>query len=172
MRSLSVDTDGMELTIEDWDDIIASQASPIVFQPGDVVIEQGDASSTTWQINSGSVRVERKIFSGMGRDNSIKVVTNLGPGDLFGEVSFLTGRGATASVVVEEELEVYAASRDMLCHLFTTNSIIVVKFYHYLCALMAERISELEAQAQKRPASVDSRKPSLGSSASLVNIHM
>lgn len=65
--------------------------------PGDVIIAQGDAPSSIWLLESGSVTVERDGVAFARIDN---------PGAVFGEMSIVLERPATATVVAASEVVV------------------------------------------------------------------
>ncbi|MBA4374190.1 MAG: hypothetical protein C0402_15170 [Thermodesulfovibrio sp.] len=69
------------------------------------VVEEGDAGDSLFIIKSGTARVVAHMF---GRELEL---ADLGEGDFFGEVAFLTGRPRTASVIAVGPLEVYEISR-------------------------------------------------------------
>ncbi len=73
---------------------------------GDVILEEGDAGPGLFLVVSGAVRVTR-------RDGSeTLVVARLGPGDLFGEISLLMQKPATATVTAVESTALLVLSRD------------------------------------------------------------
>jgi cAMP-dependent protein kinase regulator len=84
---------------------LLSSTSVRTFRSGQVVVQEGDAGNSLFLIGEGSVEVRTVDPQG----HTI-VLSHLGTGELFGEVSALTGRPRTASVVTREELErIFAA---------------------------------------------------------------
>jgi tetratricopeptide (TPR) repeat protein len=78
------------------------------YSPGQVIIEEGDSGDSLFLITSGSAKVIAHI---LGKEMEL---ATLSPGDVFGEVAFLTGRSRTASVVVLDQLEVIELNRVFL----------------------------------------------------------
>ena len=66
-------------------------------EPGDVLIEQGDDPGRIWVLESGSVTVERDGVAFAQIDS---------PGAVFGEMSVVLGRPATATVVAADAVVV------------------------------------------------------------------
>jgi glucose-6-phosphate 1-dehydrogenase len=62
---------------------------PVVFQPGEVVLQKGETGSEMYLISRGEVEVI---------DDSGKVMATLGEGNFFGEISLLTAAPRNATV--------------------------------------------------------------------------
>lgn len=75
------------------------------YDPGEKVIEEGDSGDSMYLIRSGNAKVVAHIT---GRRIEL---AELGEGDLFGEVAFLTGRPRTAEVIALGPLKVYEIGR-------------------------------------------------------------
>ena len=72
-----------------------NQARLLQLDEGQTVINEGDRSRSVFLVLRGSVAVVVEIG---GRDMAI---AKLGPGDIFGEMAFITGNPRTATVVSE-----------------------------------------------------------------------
>ncbi len=75
------------------------------FADGQKVIVEGDSGDSLYIIKFGKARVSAHL---LGREIQLAL---LGEGDVFGEVSFLTGRPRTADVIAAGPLEVYEVGR-------------------------------------------------------------
>jgi cAMP-dependent protein kinase regulator len=75
-------------------------------QTGDVIIEEGQQGPGLYLIVSGSVRVTR------AEDGEVVVITGLGPGDLFGEISLVMSKPSTATVTAVENTALLTLSRE------------------------------------------------------------
>jgi len=75
------------------------------FSGNEKVVEEGDSGDSMYIIRSGKAKVIAHLF---GKEIELAI---LEPGDIFGEVAFLTGRPRTASVIAEGPLDVYEISR-------------------------------------------------------------
>jgi len=97
-------------------EVLARQLDVVRVLAGEVVFHANDPGGTLFVIREGSVEVFFK------NDTGERIVLETpGPGEVFGEVSFLDGGARTASVLVVEDLEALAVDRDDLSHLFRAH---------------------------------------------------
>lgn len=75
----------------------------------EVIVHKGDTSTEMYIIESGRVRIE---FT--GNDGRTHVVSDLGRGEFFGEMSLMTGERRAADVIAYEETSVLVIDRDAL----------------------------------------------------------
>ena len=68
----------------------------------------------------------------------------------FGEISFLQGGAATASVVADDEkVEVYVFEGYYLNTLYASDAALAGRFFHYLSTLLSSRFEEREKGVRK-----------------------
>ena len=84
---------------------LIEQAAPEFHEPGSFVIQEGDDGNHLFVIKSGDVEVYTSL-----KDERIDLAT-LGPGEIFGEISILTGSPTTANVVALTRTELVKFSR-------------------------------------------------------------
>ena len=97
-------------------EVLARQLDVVRVSAGEVVFHANDPGGTLFVIREGCVEVYFK------NDTGERIVLETpGPGEVFGEVSFLDGGARTASVLVVEDLEALAVDRDDLSHLFRAH---------------------------------------------------
>lgn len=84
---------------------LIEQAALEVHEPGSFVIQEGDDGNHLFVIKSGSVEVYTSL-----KDERIDLAT-LDPGEIFGEISILTGSPTTANVVALTRTELVKFSR-------------------------------------------------------------
>lgn len=77
------------------------------FKKGEKIVEEGEKSDSLFIILSGKVHVFK-----MDRDGAIKFMDELGEGNFFGEISLLTGKPRTATVVAGEDCTLYEISKN------------------------------------------------------------
>ena len=94
-------------------EVLAQQLDAVSLPAGQLVFQINDPGGTMFVIRQGSVEVFFKDDTG-----ERIVLETPGPGEVFGELSFLDGGGRSASVVVVEDLEALAVDRGDLEHLF------------------------------------------------------
>lgn len=80
-------------------------------KPGDVLIRQGDVGDSMFIVASGRVRVER-----LGEAGTSMVLAYLGEGAFFGEMALLQDGARTASVLAEDESQIFVISKEVLDH--------------------------------------------------------
>jgi CRP/FNR family cyclic AMP-dependent transcriptional regulator len=96
--------------------VLAQQLDVLRLPKGEPVFHVDDPGGTLYVIREGCVEVFLKDDTG-----ERIVLETPGPGEVFGELSFLDGGARSASVVVTEDLEALAVDRDDLNHLFRTH---------------------------------------------------
>ena len=101
---------------DDEREVLAQQLDVVRLPAGDPVFHVDDPGGILYVIRQGCVEVFLKDDTG-----ERIVLETPGPGEVFGELSFLDGGARSASVVVTEDLEALAVDRDDLNHLFRTH---------------------------------------------------
>ena len=97
-------------------EVLARHLDEVSIPAGQLVFQANDPGGTLFVIREGSVEVFIKDETG-----ERYVLETPGPGEVFGEISFLDGGARTASVVVIEDLDALAVDRDDLSHLFRAH---------------------------------------------------
>lgn len=77
--------------------------------PGDYVIKEGDIGDSFFVLATGKVRVSRKAEGG-----SEVILAYLTDGAFFGEMALLQGGPRTASVIVEEDSQLFEIKKELL----------------------------------------------------------
>jgi len=72
-----------------------------IFAPGESIVRQGQKGNSMFVIHRGSVKIQ------ITEDGVSQTLQNLREGDIFGEMALLTGEPRTATVVAEDETEVF-----------------------------------------------------------------
>jgi len=101
---------------DDERELLAKQIDEIAVSAGDMVFQVNDPGGIMYVIRKGRV----EVFFNDDTGERI-VLENPGPGEVFGEISFLDGGGRTASVLAVEDLEALAVDRDDLDKLFRVH---------------------------------------------------
>lgn len=86
----------------------AGRAEKRIYKSGGRIIKEGDTGDSLFFIKEGTAKVVAHI---LGKEF---VLATLGNGDVFGEVTFLTGRPRTASVVADGDIEILEFKRALL----------------------------------------------------------
>jgi len=96
--------------------VLARHLDEVRVPAGQLVFQMNDPGGTLFVIREGSVEVFLTDATG-----ERVVLETPGPGEVFGEISFLDGGSRTASVLVVEDLDALAVDRDDLSHLFRAH---------------------------------------------------
>lgn len=139
----------------DWN-LILKGARTTTFKKDDIVMKEGEATTRVFQLVAGECRFE-KMFEGESRIlGKMSLSEGSGADNLFGEISFLEGGKASASVVCNKDDTSIAIIEDYwLDVIFQYYPEIAGKFYHYLANVLSKRLKQREsaaAAAQSQPA--------------------
>ncbi|MDQ3374893.1 MAG: cyclic nucleotide-binding domain-containing protein, partial [Acidobacteriota bacterium] len=93
-----------------------------VFAPGESIVRQGQQGKSMFVIHRGAVSVQIK------EEGAAKNIRKLHEGDFFGEMGLFTGEPRTATVVVEDEIEVLEISNLCLKPILERNPELVQSF--------------------------------------------
>ena len=128
-----------ELTTEDRE-ILMRLAKPVTYSADQVLIEQGQSLSVLFFILKGrvGVRISRKSVSiQMGI---------LGPGEIVGELSFVSWEPAAATVAALEDVEVLKFDLDWADMLTEQHPQTAVRLYRSLSLVLSQRVRETNAR--------------------------
>ncbi|HEU5316949.1 MAG TPA: cyclic nucleotide-binding domain-containing protein [Chloroflexota bacterium] len=78
-------------------------ARPRVYEPGQIIVEQGSSGVALFVIRSGKVRVTQKAADGTHRE-----IRTIGPGGSFGEMALFNNRPRSATISAVEPTECLA----------------------------------------------------------------
>lgn len=116
-----------------------------VFQTDEVIIHEGDLSRSLFILESGSVRVER-----LQEDGTPRELMRYGAGEIFGELSLITGLPRTASVIANEESVILELTQEGFEKMMNTYQNLRLK----LAILVEQRLKEtFKIQKQISPPS-------------------
>jgi len=90
---------------------VARLFTPVTVPQGTVLTREGDPGREAMLIADGTARVERDGTN----------VATLGPGELFGELSLLTGAPRNATIIAETDVVVAALSRQEFASLLDAS---------------------------------------------------
>lgn len=108
---------------------IASVMDEVTVAPGETIIEQGEWGTSMFVTVSGSVKVLVDQ----------KVVAELGPGQVFGELAALDPEPRTASIVAgDEEAHLLRLEREELFDLMTEQIEVAYGIVRFLCSRYRE----------------------------------
>jgi CRP/FNR family cyclic AMP-dependent transcriptional regulator len=147
---------------------IAQVAVPRRYSAGSIILREGDPGDTCYVIRSGRARITRQH-----QDGRAITLTNVGPGEIFGELAMFGGEVRSATVETIDDLEAVAILADDLKRLLRQRPEISVKLVEALVAKLRdtnERISRQSFQkVSSRVAGVLARLIESGSGTSVAH---
>jgi len=134
------------LTANDWA-LIVDKGTRRQFKRGESLVQQGRRTHGVFVLLKGTASVE---IAGQTRE------TEIGPGEVCGEISFLDELPATADVVAREAIEAYYLDRPTLQSLFELFPHLGSRFYRSLASILSRRLREvIGRQTPPQPAKKD-----------------
>ena len=123
----------VHLTANDWA-LIADKAVRRQFKPGEHLVQQSRRTHGVFVILKGTAIVQ---IPGQAR------TTEIGPGEVCGEISFIDELPATADVIARSETEAYYVDRPTLQSLFELFPHLGSRFYRSLATILSRRLREV-----------------------------
>jgi len=115
------------------------------FQPGSIIVEEGDTVHDMYILRRGSAEVLV-----VGRDGGAHAVGHIAPPGSVGEMSFLASQPAAATVRAVDEVEAVRLEQESLGRLAERFPLI----YRNIGAILARRLAQTNRLAAKRGASL------------------
>jgi len=110
------------------------------------ILREGDNFENIYQIGSGTVRVEK-----LQENGRVEILGTMGTSEMFGEISFLGGIGASVSIVADENnVDIYIIGKGYIEQLFSRykGTGMEGKFYKFLSLVLSRRIRQRELEEQ------------------------
>ena len=107
-----------------------------LFNTGNVIIAEGDTVATLMFIKSGNIRVTRAFLDNLNAE----FAGPLGPGEVVGEMSFMDGLGASASLIADGTTEILQIPRDAVFNMINADSSFAARFYESLFLDLARKL--------------------------------
>src|SRR5689334_870420 len=120
---------------------VARVAVPRSYAGGSIILREGDPGDTCYILRSGTARVVRQHADGRAI-----TLTNLGPGEIFGELAMFDGEVRSATVEAVDDVRAIAILAGDLKHLLGAHPEIAVK----LLGALAERLRETNARISRQ----------------------
>ncbi len=135
------------LTANDWT-LVADKATRLQFKKGDVLVQRGKRTNGIYLLLKGTARVHIP---------SQPAARTIGPGEICGEMSFLEGAPASASVIADGDVETYHLDLPTLDSLFELFPHLASRFYRSLATNLSRRLRELIGAGSVMAAAVQKR---------------
>lgn len=119
------------------------------FKPGEMLIQEGSRQTSLYVIVKGDVKVQRD------HDGFAIELSRHGPGEIFGDMSFIEGQAASATVIAgDEEVLVFIITHAHISTLMSQNPAFAARFYQSLAEILSRRLRETTNLVQKDAAAV------------------
>src|SRR4051812_11859161 len=105
-------------------DMLAARARFIAFPTGAMPIEEDAPGTSMFVLAKGTV--------GVSVEGDPVPVARLGPGDIVGEISLLTGARRAATVTALDPVEVLEVNKEALAHVLAQSPTLVTRFVDML----------------------------------------
>jgi len=128
------------LNNEELKEILKLTSSKNYSKSNEIIVKEGDSGDSFYMISKGKVKVTREDENG-----KIVVVSILGVGDFFGEMSLIDDTYRSANVVSMSNTEVLTLSGKDFLNLVKKNSTISFNLIKVLCA----SIRKLDTQMKR-----------------------
>ncbi len=125
------------------------------FAPEAVIVREGDGHGAIYVVRKGEVRVEK---GSMGFPLEL---ARLGPGEIFGEMSFIDGSPASANIVADDFVECFVIDQMLMKPLLKSYPSIYGRFYQSLAAILAVRLRETSALVNADESEIPSWTPEM-----------
>ncbi len=131
---------------------LAGVVEEVTFHKGDVIMKEGEVGGTLYLLRSGSADIYRNMG---GQDQRLATVRE---GALFGELTFLTGGSASATVRANEDCVVYKMTRDGYARLMQTNQDLVFALFTYILSYTTQVIRHMNEETAGLMAYITGRR--------------
>jgi CRP/FNR family transcriptional regulator len=118
------------------------------YPTGSIILREGDAGDTCYVMRSGRARITREH-----PDGRAITLTNVGPGEIFGELAMFGGEVRSATVETLEDVEAVAILADDLKRLLKDHPEISVKLLGALAQKLREANERIAGQSFQKVSS-------------------
>jgi CRP-like cAMP-binding protein len=114
------------------------------YQPGAMLIQEGQKQTALYVIVKGEVKVQRD------HDGFAIELSRAGQGEIFGDMSFVEGQAASATVIAgDEEVLAFVITHQHIATLMSQNPAFAARFYQSLAEILSRRLRETTNLLQK-----------------------
>jgi len=106
------------------------------YSHGDIIIKQGQTPENLFVVVSGNARVLQRRTDAI----NVEFTGPLGPGDLFGEISFVDNHPASATIVADGDVTAVCLPGEQLQPLLKGDPALAANLYFSLLTTIAHRL--------------------------------
>ena len=112
------------------------------FQAGQTIMEEGSAIDSIYVIASGTARISHRVVGTI----SAEIVGPRGPGEVLGEMSYMDGEAASATLVADGDVDLFKIDRSDFDAMIAADQGFAVRLYHSLLLSLCERLRATNAR--------------------------
>ena len=116
-----------------------------VFKAGAMVFQQGDPGDSLYIIDAGKVRVFKEAEGGISTE-----LSQMGPGESFGEMALFTGEERSANVEAIEETHLAIIPKDQFEDILKNHPSVSYAFVKQMSQWLVRGETRLEREAQRQ----------------------
>lgn len=116
-------------------EVVVEHCAKETFLAGDSVFKEGDEGDTLFIVESGSIEIYKTI-----RGDVDRVLGTVGPGEIFGEMTFIDGSKRSAGARTVEPTALLVLSRNDFNKLAETHPGVAAATFAALAQILAERL--------------------------------
>ena len=117
---------------------LLARATLIECQPGEFIVYEGTSCGALYVIVEGEAQVLKREYSGPNHQKMVELA-RLGLGSVIGEMSFLDGDMASASVMADRTTKLYRIDRSVVLDLIEASPSFSTNFYRSLAGILSRR---------------------------------
>jgi len=110
------------------------------YQPGEVIMREGEPGGTLYVIKNGDVRITRKVH---GHGEEDMVLTILRQNDFFGELSLMDGRARSATATAMNTTELVILTKEAFDALAVRNPACGYKFMRRIALVIGSLLRDM-----------------------------
>lgn len=114
------------------------------YKPGAALIQEGEKQTSLYVIVKGDVKVQRD------HEGFAIELSRAGQGEIFGDMSFIEGQPASATVIAgDEEVLAFVITHNQISTLMGQNPAFAARFYQSLADILSRRLRDTTNLVQK-----------------------
>lgn len=131
----------LEFLTEEDRQLLTQTAEHRRYEADEVIVAEGESRNALFVIQEGRARVERAHM-----EFSLEIA-QLGAGELFGDMGFIEGLPASASIIAQEPTTIEIIDVAHVRHLIELDAGFYGRFYQSLAKILSRRLREAIVQS-------------------------
>ena len=128
--------DALKFLTDDDQRLLFENAKWMSYEPGEIIVTEGTSVPAICVVRKGTVLIAVAHLGGR------VPLARLGPGEIFGEMSFVENETASASVIAHGDVEIEMIDRANVDSLLGSMPSFAARFYHSLALILSRRVRQ------------------------------